>query len=74
VFLGLQAAVDDPVFLLDAAFVASGVLALDLADHPWLQMAVFGVDVIERRHRFDDVRIGVYGSHELLDFVAFAKE
>ena len=63
VLLGLQPPVENPVFLLHAAFIAAGVFTFDLAHDPRAEMAVFGVNVIEGRHGFDDMRVGIYGSH-----------
>jgi hypothetical protein len=42
------------------------MLALDLAHDTRFQMAELRLDVIERRHRLDYVRIRVYGSHVFL--------
>ncbi len=47
----------------DAAFVAAGVFAFDLAHDARAEMAVFRIDVIEGRHRLDDMRVGIDGSH-----------
>ena len=72
--LGLEPPVDDPELLLDAALIAARVLALDLAHDARVEMAVFRIDIIERRHRLDDVGIGVNGSHMFLRRSAFGKD
>ena len=46
-----------------AALVALDVIALDLAHDARLQMAVFRLDIVERAHRLDDVRIGIDRPH-----------
>ena len=39
------------------------VFALDLANDAGPQMAVLRIDIVERRHRLDDMSIGVYAAH-----------